>query len=295
MDWLDQYLHELHRPGAVMHFPPDQQSWHAPVPSKQQLSLIQDATVADMMRMRMIQEARQMEMDAGMGGGYDAGSAARERPAAPSPLLNGLLAYWKLDQTLSDATVNGNNLSIELGADNYVPAIINDGFSFDGQTSLTPSSGPGALAFGTGDFSVSFWVYPTSAPNNNNVIIGWGIWPNTSGFVVQYTTGNFGFYLGGFAEFFGYSPPTMFNVWHHIVVVRTSGTANFYVNGINRGSANWNYDFTDGLWHIGRAQDVADYFLNGTLDEMGAWNRALSGAEIISLYNAGAGKTYPFN
>ena len=88
MDWLDQYLHELNRTGAVMHFPPDKPSWHAPVPSKQQLSLIQDATVADMVRMRNIQEARQMEIDAGMGGGYDAGSAAKERatvsPVAPS-------------------------------------------------------------------------------------------------------------------------------------------------------------------------------------------------------------------
>jgi hypothetical protein len=76
MDWLDQYLHELDRPGAVMHFPPDKQSWHAPVPSKQQMALIQDATVADMVRMRNIQEARQMEIDAAAGGAYDAGSAA---------------------------------------------------------------------------------------------------------------------------------------------------------------------------------------------------------------------------
>lgn len=88
MDWLDQYLNELNRPGTVVHLPPDKQSWHAPVPTKQQLSLIQDATIADMVRMRNIQEARQAEMDAGMGGGYDAGSAAKERatvsPVAPA-------------------------------------------------------------------------------------------------------------------------------------------------------------------------------------------------------------------
>ena len=79
MDWLDQYLNELNRPGTVVHLPPDKQSWNRPNPTKQQLSLIQDATVADMVRMRNIQEARQAEMDAGMGGGYDAGSAAKER------------------------------------------------------------------------------------------------------------------------------------------------------------------------------------------------------------------------
>jgi hypothetical protein len=216
-------------------------------------------------------------------------------PYVEIPFSIGLLAYWKLNQTLSDETVNGNNLSIELGVDNYVSGIINDGFSFDGETSLTPSSGTGAIAFGNGDFTVSFWVYPTSAPNNNQVILAWGAWPNTSGFVVQHSEENFGFFLGGFEEFFGYYPPTMFEVWHHIAIVRTSGTANFYVNGVNRGTANWNYNFTDGLFYFGRAQDVENFFYNGTLDEMGVWNRALTGAQITSLYNAGAGKTYPFN
>jgi len=177
----------------------------------------------------------------------------------------------------------------------YVAGIIDNGYSFDGATSLQPLNGAGSeFAFGTNDFSVSFWVYPTSAPNNNQVIINWAIWPNTSGFVVNYGEENFGFFLGGFEEAFNYYPPTMFNVWHHVVIVRTSGTANFYVNGISRGTANWNYDFTDGLWYIGRAQDVEGYFLNGTLDEMGVWNRALSGAEVTALYNSGAGIAYPF-
>jgi len=177
----------------------------------------------------------------------------------------------------------------------YVAGIIDNGYSFDGATSLQPLNGAGSeLAFGTNDFSVSFWVYPTSAPNDNQVIINWAIWPNTSGFVVNYGEDYFGFFLGGFEENFNYYPPTMFNVWHHVVIVRTSGTANFYVNGISRGTANWNYDFTDGLWYIGRAQDVEGYFLNGTLDEMGVWNRALSGAEVTALYNSGAGIAYPF-
>jgi len=86
MDWLDQYLHELNRPGTVVHLPPDKQSWNRPNPTKQQLSLIQDATIADMVRMRNIQEARQAEIDAGMGGGYDAGSAAKERTTV-SPVV----------------------------------------------------------------------------------------------------------------------------------------------------------------------------------------------------------------
>ena len=213
---------------------------------------------------------------------------------APSSLLSGLLAYWNFNDNLSDQTANANNLQIGNGSSYYASGIIGNGFSFDGQTGLTPYSGAGALAFGTGDFSVSFWVYPTSAPDNNQVIVAWGVWPNTSGFVVNHGLTTIAFFLGGFEEIFTYTPPTVLNVWHHVVVVRTSGTANFYVNGASRGTANWNYNFTDGLYYFGRPEDTESFALNGTLDEVGAWNRALTGAEITSLYNAGVGKTYPF-
>jgi hypothetical protein len=46
--------------------------------------------VSDLVRMRLIQEARQAEIDAGMGGGYDAGSPAKEGPVAPAPSGFGL-------------------------------------------------------------------------------------------------------------------------------------------------------------------------------------------------------------
>jgi hypothetical protein len=222
-------------------------------------------------------------------------SVSKSTLSTPFIPFSNLLAYWKLNQTLSDETANANNLQIANGSTFYASGIIGNGFSFDGETGLTPAYGAGALAFGTGDFSVSLWVYPTSAPQNNQVIVAWGVWPDTSGFVVQHTEENFGFFLGGFQENFNYTPPTLFNVWHHIVVVRTSGTANFYVNGASIGTANWNYNFTDGLYYFGRPQDTASFALNGTLDEVGAWNRALIQAEITSLYNAGAGRTYPFN
>jgi len=215
-----------------------------------------------------------------------------KRNALPSSLLSGLVAYWNFNDNLSDQ--NANNLQIENGSTFYALGIIGNGFSFNGETGLTLASGAGALAFGTGDFSVSLWFYPTAAPQDNQVIVAWGVWPNTSGFIVNHGETAISFFLGGFREFFSYIPPTLLNVWHHVVVVRTSGTANFYVNGISRGTANWNYNFTDGLYYFGRPQDTEFFALHGTLDEVGAWNRALSGAEITALYNAGTGKTYPF-
>lgn len=82
MDWMDQYLDSL-SDGRNAVYPPDSHTWRPVKPTKQQQSLIQDAMVSDLVRMRLIQEARQAEIDAGMGGGYDAGSAAKEGPVTP--------------------------------------------------------------------------------------------------------------------------------------------------------------------------------------------------------------------
>jgi len=132
---MDQYLNELHMPGAVMHFPPDKPSWNRSNPTKQQLSLIQDATIADMVRMRNIQEARQAEIDAGMGGGYDAGSAAKEGPVAPAVTVP--------DAPVVTSIESGNT---ELSAFFAAPAsnggsiITNYKYSIDKGTSFTARS-----------------------------------------------------------------------------------------------------------------------------------------------------------
>ena len=88
MDWFDEYLDNL-SDGRNAVYPPDSHTWRPVKPTKQQQSLIQDSVVADMVRMRLIQEARQAEVNAGMGGGYDAGSAAVEGPVAPSITVPG--------------------------------------------------------------------------------------------------------------------------------------------------------------------------------------------------------------
>jgi len=90
MDWMDDYLNNL-SDGRNAVYPPDSHTWRPVRPTKQQQSLIQDSVVADMVRMRLVQEARQAEIDQGMGGSYDAGSAAKKRPVTPpAPAPSGI-------------------------------------------------------------------------------------------------------------------------------------------------------------------------------------------------------------
>jgi hypothetical protein len=69
MDWLDHYLDGLSE-GTNVVYPPDSNTWRPVKPTKQQQAVIQDSIVADMVRMRMIQEEREKLEEHG-GGFYD--------------------------------------------------------------------------------------------------------------------------------------------------------------------------------------------------------------------------------
>lgn len=66
-------------------------------------------------------------------------------------------------------------------------------------------------------------------------------------------------------------------------LVSTSGTLINYLTNANA------------LSFVVGASDVLNGYLDGQLDEMGIWSRTLSGTEITTLYNSGAGIQYPFS
>lgn len=76
----------------------------------------------------------------------------------------------------------------------------------------------------TADFTFECWVYVTSLPNTG-VIIGqtWELWINTSGTVSYYTPA---------AVRITTSLTVPLNTWTHIALVRSSGVARIYINGV---------------------------------------------------------------
>ena len=87
-------------------------------------------------------------------------------------------------------------------------------------------------------------------------------------------------------------------VWYHVVAVRDSTTLNIYVNGgsaeATTGTTVRNSDNTQQFVTARYRSPDDAYYFDGIIDELGLWKRALSAAEVAELYNAGAGKTYPF-
>jgi len=82
------------------------------------------------------------------------------------------------------------------------------------------------------------------------------------------------------------------NVWHHMLIRRTSGTYELFYNNVSIATVtSENGSSSDYPLLIGRrnATDGRDFSLEGSIDEIAIWSRSLSYAEIEALYNDGEG------
>jgi hypothetical protein len=144
----------------------------------------------------------------------------------------------------------------------------------------------------TADFTISCWVNHDNDNGNYPMLVS-----NYTGS----NTGGFQFYINGTANTVTFWTSTN-NVtasgalssgsWHHVVCVRESGTVKFYINENLNSSTISNTHYIEGLVDcaIGGKTDGGNG-LNGKIDEVSIWRRALSESEISKLYNSGTGKT----
>jgi len=215
---------------------------------------------------------------------------------APSPLLSGLLAYWKLDTTgWIDSSGNGktltNNNGVTLGT-----GIINGDAVFDATSlnSLTTNISIGS------SYTISAWIkIPASGFNGGACALGSSSNSNCPAIV---TTSDATYFFYGVNGDGDCNPATSaspldLDTWYHIAGTSDAGssTCKWHLNAtlISEDSFS-NLIGTDQL-QLGAYDARALPTFSGEIDEVGVWNRALTGSEITSLYNAGAGKTYPFN
>ena len=212
-----------------------------------------------------------------------------------STLLGGLLAYWKLDTaSWLDSSGNGNTLTANGGV-SVVSGKINNCANFDGDVDNSVFmwlSRTNFFDFNSGNFSISQWVYFEGSSYFQSLFSTRvdGAATSNSFSVVADSSNILGFYDGEFTgDLYTFSSSN----WYHLTTVRDGSTINFYVDGsfVASVAKSSPYELTSIAMggHLNGEEP-----LNGRIDEVGVWNRALTGAEITSLYNAGAGNTYPF-
>jgi hypothetical protein len=224
-------------------------------------------------------------------------------------LTSGLKSYYKLDDTSGDSvsSVTLTNTSVT-----YAAGKINNGAVFNGSgylNSTTPWFIPGA-----NPFSMAFWIKATNTgvyqwlggmtDNANRNFAGIGLDVNGHfiaelGWVSAGNQGNAATSAGR-----NYCDGN----WHHVAATfcneNSKSTIRLYVDGyIIATNVHTTLSYTISTLGYGSQIGVLknystgapDNKTTGTIDEFGVWNRQLLPSEVVQLFNAKTGISFPFS
>jgi hypothetical protein len=208
----------------------------------------------------------------------------------------GIVAFWRGEGNTSDYA--GTNDAVFNGAASYVPGEVGEAFTFDGVSSYLAVPNSPLWDLGTSDFSVEFWVnfsqIPSSTPvgDSSGVFIahdeGGGVRNKWllglgGGLLYLYVNGPaIGSHLLAQSAF---NPTT--NQWYHLALTRQTEVYRLFSDGqvLSTQTNAISIPAANAPLTIGAAQDL---FFSGMLDEISFYNRALTPAEVSSIYQAGS-------
>ena len=219
-------------------------------------------------------------------------------------LTDNIVSYWKLDGNSTDShgSNNGTDTSITYSAGN---GKIVQGGGFNGTTSLIYSQSASFDFFGTANLTQSFWIKVSSLGIAGNF---YGISMIQEGTNVTIYDKGIQLLNNGSILFYGYDGAVkkatsatgviVVGTWYHITGTYDGTNLKIYVDGDLKATTacSSTYNFTNPRLVFSHVTTVGgnNKFFNGAIDEVGLWSRALSAAEVTSLYNAGVGLAYPF-
>ena len=212
-----------------------------------------------------------------------------------------MISWWTGDDTAQD--LYGNNDGTLQSGTTYVSGVVNKAFLFDGVNDVVVVPDSDDLDL-TGDMTLELWVKQTGFLNDIQTVIckGAGDVPNNEPavFLMRFETATTKFYFkdstGAYIEKGG--PAFEDGMWHHYAYVRQGNQHIMYADGFEFGwqsftnppASSVGLPLTIGAEYHNPTSSTNDYdrFFGGEVDEIGVYNRALSEAEIQSIYNAGS-------
>ena len=224
-------------------------------------------------------------------------------PPVTSALLPGLVAYWPMDEDTglyNDVSGNENDLTpsgqtLEYSTGKLGTAVV----AVDYFSNLT------APVVVSGNFSISFWIktaqenFFTCLSQASAGCIGYLFYGHSGGTSFQIYTGdaetNPGFIPDVSSGSFGPVGGAINDgEWHHVVGILNGLMASLYIDGVLA-------DCVTGEFPLIPSANPLMLFDNntcpgqtviGSMDEVGVWQRALSGDEVGRLFNNGYGLAY---
>lgn len=201
-------------------------------------------------------------------------------------LTDSLQAHYPFNNgSMNDVTGNGHN-GTNLGAVSSV--------GYHGDANGSYSTGGGAIRINNhatitnySEYSLCAWVYPTSHPTHATIVAK--VSPNRD-FDLKLSNGRPSIHFAQGSTYWTStaSSAISFNQWAHIVGTWDGTFLNIYVNGNLENSVNHqgnNPPWSGGLMHIGSLTGTSER-LQGRIDEVRVYNRALTDCEIVKLYDS---------
>lgn len=201
-------------------------------------------------------------------------------------LNDGLIAYFPFDGNPRDM-VSGN-LGLEYGGIHYVEGMVGRAASFDGVNDYIDFESDGLIIdTANNNYSIAGWYKPESGNGYINVIgTEAGIYYSGPSMFWYGVTNKLLFYCGRTVTPVTPDISIEPNKWYHFVGISNNDkTLKLYINGVYVGSGSYTTHVNSpvNFFRIG-GKDNQNRYVKGSLDELRIYNRSLSEAEILELY-----------
>ena len=206
-----------------------------------------------------------------LNGGAEAGSVSE-----------GLLAYWPLNVDGSDASGNGRDLTIQDNSNSVAKGFGGVGKGF------AESDDDDALDFDGNDFTVSVWVNYKDTAGEQILVEKFTGTGGPGWTLTKLNDGRLLMHCDGAGAIRAESPGFVTGTWHHVIARRRGPNAELIVDGGTAGTADFGAkaisNSTSGVL-LGKRNDGdgAGFYMNGMIDDVAMWSRALSNDEIKIL------------
>lgn len=238
----------------------------------------------------------------------DAITVAESVTVSDPPLTTDLISFWKLEESSGTRVdvVKAYDMSDNNTVTQAAGKIGNSAQFTRANSEWLERADNSDLSTGANSFSVTAWVYLDTKTNTmaiasktDGVTAGdseYLLWYDTAADRFKFSTyDDLGTETVATASTFG-APATA--TWYLVIGTRTQGSLTIGIS-VNAGTQDTAVETlappdTTAAIRLGANDATEINFWDGRIDAVGFWKKALSADERTSLYNAGAGREYPF-